>query len=99
MKKENLMLKKKNEELILKLNNEIIFNKCSNDFQKKPLELEKSLGVNKEESLDITISKEIIEFYDFVYELNSKNKATYENLIEKFQNNILEIFPTASVIL
>lgn len=90
-------LTQENIKLIQKLNDN-----CKTDFSKlifkKSLDKAKTFTIFKEEISEFSLSKEIIDFHNAIAEYNANNKALFNNMIEKFKSNILEVFPTATVI-
>lgn len=75
---------------------------CKTDYSKlifkKSLDKGRTFTIFKEEISEISLSKEIIDFHNAIAEYNDNNKDLFNNMIEKFKSNILEVFPNAIVI-
>ena len=99
--KENLELKKINEKLKEQVMTESQIHKCSTDVKKllveKNFKNEKKFSILNEETIDLTLNSEIIDFCDKISEINNSNKALFDKLIKNFRNIISEIFPNAKV--
>ena len=103
LSKENFELKKINDNLkeLVSKATENPSQKCSTDIGKllaeKNLKIEKKLSLINDDTIDISLNNEIIEFHNTITSINNSNRPLFDKLIENFKIIISEIFPNATV--